>query len=116
MKKTIEDKKTKRGTGKKSTTTGGGSRSARGGTTKKNKDISKFRDKIDKIDNELLDLLNERAELAIKIGHAKASSNMSFYSPKRERQIFERLSKRNPGPFPNDALRAVFREIISVFA
>jgi chorismate mutase/prephenate dehydratase len=38
---------------------------------------------------------------------------MEFYSPQRERSIFERLSAKNEGPFPSEALRAVFREILS---
>ncbi len=76
-------------------------------------DIHRIRTKIDRIDDQLLDLLNDRAKLAIDIGKAKASRNLEFYSPQREREIFERLSARNPGPFPNDALRAAFREILS---
>ncbi len=76
-------------------------------------DIAQFRDEIDRIDDVILELLNKRAGLAIEIGKAKASRNLDFYSPERERTIFERLSAKNAGPFPNEALRAVFREILS---
>ncbi len=76
-------------------------------------DIPGLRERIDRIDDTLLDLFNQRAGLAIQIGKAKASQNLDFYSPQREREIFERLSSKNPGPFPNDAIRAVFREILS---
>jgi chorismate mutase/prephenate dehydratase len=77
------------------------------------RDIRVFREAIDKIDDTLLGLLNERAKLAIEIGKEKASKNLDYYSPQRERSIFERLSSANEGPFPNEALRAVFREILS---
>jgi chorismate mutase / prephenate dehydratase len=60
-----------------------------------------------------LDLFNQRAKLAVQIGREKANRNLEFYSPQREREIFERLSAKNPGPFPNDALRAAYREILS---
>jgi chorismate mutase/prephenate dehydratase len=75
--------------------------------------IGLIRKEIDRIDDVILELLNKRANLAIEIGKAKASRNMEFYSPQRERSIFERLSANNEGPFPNEALRAVFREILS---
>jgi chorismate mutase / prephenate dehydratase len=76
-------------------------------------DIAAFRQEIDRIDDVILELLNKRARLAIEIGRAKASRNLGFYSPERERAIFERLSANNEGPFPKEALRAVFREILS---
>jgi len=76
-------------------------------------DLLPIRNQIDEIDHTILDLLNKRAGLAIDIGKAKSGSNMSFYSPKREREIFERLTARNQGPFPDKALRIIFREILS---
>lgn len=77
------------------------------------KEIEKLREKIDMIDLEILNLLNERAKLAIKIGSIKKEKKLSAHVPHREREIYERLEKENKGPFPNEALRVVFREIIS---
>jgi chorismate mutase/prephenate dehydratase len=76
-------------------------------------DIRLLRQEIDGIDDVILELLNKRAGLAIEIGRAKARRNLEFYSSEREREIFERLAAKNQGPFPNEALRAVFREIMS---
>ena len=76
-------------------------------------DIGVFREEIDRIDDVILELLNKRADLAIEIGKSKASRNLEFYSSQRERSIFKRLSAQNDGPFPNEALRAVYREIMS---
>lgn len=75
--------------------------------------LKKLRDEIDRIDEQLLALLNKRAEIVLKVGEAKKEQNMGFYDPSREGEIFERLQKNNPGPFPNEAIKAVFREIMS---
>lgn len=75
--------------------------------------IDKLRKSIDAIDAEILKLLNQRAELAIDIGEEKSKRQAPYHVPEREREIYERLESLNEGPFPNEALRAVFREIIS---
>lgn len=78
-----------------------------------NNDLVKFRDKIDAIDAELLKLLNKRADLAVEIAHVKREANLRFHSPEREKAVLERITALNKGPFPNDALKVIFREIIS---
>ncbi|MCE5194075.1 MAG: prephenate dehydratase [Nitrospiraceae bacterium] len=75
--------------------------------------LEELRNKIDKLDDDILELLNKRAELALKIGHIKREKNFKIYTPEREQQIIERVTKNNKGPFSNDSLRAVFKEIIS---
>lgn len=72
-----------------------------------------LREKIDKIDVQFLELLNDRSRIVQQIGEIKKQENASFYAPAREQEIYERLVRLNPGPFPNDAVRSVFREIIS---
>ncbi|SHI58630.1 chorismate mutase [Malonomonas rubra DSM 5091] len=76
-------------------------------------ELNKLREQIDGIDNQILDLLNKRAEIVIGVGKAKESSDGTFYVPSREKAIYERLTAQNAGPFPNDAVVKVFREIIS---
>lgn len=75
--------------------------------------LEKRRAEIDGIDAEILELLNKRANTAIEIANIKRKANLKFYSPERERAILERITALNKGPFPNDALRVIFREIIS---
>ncbi|MCB1042157.1 MAG: prephenate dehydratase [Acidobacteria bacterium] len=75
--------------------------------------IAELRQKIDDIDDRILDLLNQRAGIVIEVGKIKTKAQQELYVPSRERTIFERLSSTNPGPFPNDSIRKVFREIIS---
>jgi chorismate mutase/prephenate dehydratase len=75
--------------------------------------IGKLRLAIDTVDDRLLALLNERARLVLDVGRLKAGDQLDFHVPNREREIYERLTAANPGPFPSDAVRSVFREIIS---
>jgi chorismate mutase/prephenate dehydratase len=75
--------------------------------------LPELRIAIDALDDELLELLNERARLVQEVGKLKAQLKQPFYVPERERQILERLQAANAGPFPTEALRPVFSEIIS---
>jgi chorismate mutase/prephenate dehydratase len=77
------------------------------------KAIRACREAIDRTDEKLLELLNERARHNAEIGRLKASDRAAVFVPSRELEIFERLEARNPGPFPTSAIRNVFREIIS---
>ncbi|HLE09175.1 MAG TPA: chorismate mutase, partial [Thermodesulfobacteriota bacterium] len=77
------------------------------------KRIEKLRKKINTIDLELLKLLNARAGVAIEVGKVKRWENVEFYSPIREREIYRRMSVLNKGPFPDSAVRDIFREIMS---
>ncbi len=77
------------------------------------KKIKELRSKIDNIDDSLLELLNKRASLVIEVGKIKLEEKRDFYAPEREKEIYKRLTGKNPGPFPNQALKNVYREIMS---
>jgi chorismate mutase/prephenate dehydratase len=72
-----------------------------------------LREKIDSIDDEILRLLNKRAEIVIEVARIKRKENARFYSPQREKEILDRLISVNKGPFPNSAVKPLFREILS---
>ncbi|MEN8159512.1 MAG: bifunctional chorismate mutase/prephenate dehydratase [Myxococcota bacterium] len=77
-------------------------------------ELLRLREAIDRVDRELLDALNRRAALVREVGARKgATGGGSIYRPGRERDLVEALIRENPGPFPSEALPAVFREIIS---
>jgi len=78
-------------------------------------DIQTYRAEIDRLDDTMLALLNKRADFVIKIGHVKRSqdSERHLHTPEREAQIIKRLIQQNTGPFPNEAIRPVYREIMS---
>ncbi len=70
---------------------------------------------IDRIDGELLKLLNERARCAQKVGEIKAEHGAAghIYRPEREAQVLRRLQDANPGPLPGENITFFFREVMS---
>lgn len=77
-------------------------------------DLSGIRQKIDSLDSKIVDLLNERTALAVEIGRAKLATGQSIYAPERETQIYEMLERRaQEGLLPKNALKAIYREIMS---
>lgn len=68
---------------------------------------------IDEVDAEIVRLLNERADLVVEVGHVKRQNSAGFYAPLREREVFKRAAERNEGPLPDEAIRAIYREIMS---
>lgn len=77
------------------------------------KSIQELRDGIDSIDLEILGLLNRRAGLVIEVGKVKEREGKDFYVPEREQEVLKKLMDRNTGPLPDQALKNVFREIMS---
>lgn len=75
--------------------------------------LPELRRAIDEVDAGLLKLLNERAALAIEVGRVKEKLGAAFYVPGREEDLVRRLKEANEGPFPSDAIRQVWKEIIS---
>ena len=75
--------------------------------------LEELRGEIDSIDAQMLELLSRRATLAQEVGRNKSQTDTQFFSPERERQIYARLRETNAGPLSHEALRAIFREIIS---
>ena len=73
--------------------------------------LKQCRDQIDRIDDEMLQLLNRRAALAQQIGHLK--DNGVVLRPEREAQVLQRLQANNIGPLSNDAIAALFTEVMS---
>ena len=75
--------------------------------------LADLRGRIDDIDAHVLQLLSQRAGLALEVGKNKAKTSTNYFAPDRERQIFDRLTALNNGPLPHEAVRAIYREIIS---
>ena len=77
-------------------------------------DITDWRKKIDEIDRQLVELLNERARAAHEIGRMKRERSLAIYEPDRERAVFNNVSQRNQGPLPNRDLVAIFERIMDM--
>ncbi len=75
--------------------------------------LKPLREQIDKIDAQLLALLNQRARVAQEVGHVKAETNAPVFRPEREAQVLARVATNNPGPLPSSDLQTIFREVMS---
>ena len=75
--------------------------------------LRQLRGAIDRIDGKLMDLLNERARLAREIGRIKESAGHPVYVPGRAEQLLRRLIEKSSGPLNEQAIRAIYREIMS---
>ena len=74
--------------------------------------IDEIRIAINRIDDDLLRLFNERAALALEIGHIKKNLDLPIYDPRREKLIFEKMQQENPGPLDNAAVVRLFERVI----
>jgi chorismate mutase/prephenate dehydratase len=76
-------------------------------------DLGDWRSRINDIDNQILHLLNQRAEAALQIGDLKRRQDAPSYVPEREAKLLSRLTAASRGPLPAEAIAAVWREIVS---
>jgi chorismate mutase/prephenate dehydratase len=75
--------------------------------------LSDHRKAIDKLDAQIVRLLNKRTRHVLDIGDIKLKAGEEIYAPHRERAVFDRVCGHNAGPITNDQLRAIYREIMS---
>ena len=75
--------------------------------------IPEHRKAIDKLDTQIVKLLNERTRHVLAIGEIKIKAGEEIYAPHRERAVLQRICRLNPGPMTNDSLRAIYREVMS---
>lgn len=73
--------------------------------------IQELRAKIDILNEQILDLLNKRAAIASEIGKVHSQLGVQLYDPQREAEMLQALEQHNNGPFSNEAIKALFKEI-----
>lgn len=78
------------------------------------KQLKIIRDKLDIIDDEILNLLNKRMDLVAEVGNIKHKSGGAIYRPEREKEIIQRLTNKNNGLLNNNAIEAIFLEIFAI--
>ena len=80
------------------------------------KALIEVRDKIDRLDETIQRLINERAECAQQVADIKLKAGdekINFYRPEREAQVLRQVMKRNTGPLSDEEMGRLFREIMS---
>lgn len=75
--------------------------------------LSEHRQAIDKLDAQIVRLLNDRTKHVLAIGEIKLKAGEEIYAPHRERAVFDRICALNDGPITDEQLRAIYREIMS---
>lgn len=75
--------------------------------------LKDLRNRIDRLDEKIVDLINRRTKIALRIGEVKKKLKREIYAPDREKDVYRRIKALNRGPLPASALRAIFREIMS---
>lgn len=74
--------------------------------------IEELRKKINRIDREIVKLLNERAETAREIISIKQEHDFPLYDPRREEEIFENIRSANKGPLYHEAVLEIYETIL----
>jgi chorismate mutase/prephenate dehydratase len=75
--------------------------------------LAELRRRIDALDERLVRLLSERAEIVVSIGRAKRSEGTPVYAPHREAEVLGRALSLNDGPLSDRTIEAIFRELMS---
>ncbi len=76
--------------------------------------LAPLRTRIDEIDLAIVDLLNERAEIALEIGRIKQTlGRRAIRDPARELQVIEHVTRASAGLFPEPELVALYRKLIA---
>ena len=71
-----------------------------------------LREKINQIDEKLVELLKQRVQLARKIGEIKERQGKESFDLSREKTVLSRILELNQGVFPEEALKVIYSEII----
>lgn len=77
-------------------------------------EIARIREGIDAVDCRIVELLNERAKMALEIRALKPQAKLGLYDPKREEEIFAQLAACNTGPLYGDNLREIYEAVLHV--
>ncbi|MFC1461846.1 prephenate dehydratase [Verrucomicrobiota bacterium] len=75
--------------------------------------LSELRKRIDTLDEKIIRLLNQRADIVLRIGHVKKGAAHEVYVPAREKKVLNHVRKVNEGPLGDAAILAIYREIMS---
>ena len=77
-------------------------------------EISDWRQRIDEIDEQIVQLISKRAEAAKAIGELKGVANLPVYEPGREQAVFDHVRKVNPAPLPDSEILHIYERVIDV--
>ena len=74
--------------------------------------ISRHRKKIDELDAQILDLIEQRVDEAINIRHLKIMQKIPLFTPAREQELINRLVNKSAGHLPAEVIKDIWMTII----
>jgi chorismate mutase len=74
--------------------------------------LNAMRQEIDRIDGEIVRLLNKRASVAVRIGKEKRKKNLPVRDPRREKKVLTRVRKCSKGPLDGAQMKKIYKQII----
>jgi len=86
-----------------------------GGVSMKNdfkEKLKEYREEINEIDKNIVDFLNKRADVVMKVKRLKEDKNVPLYNAKREEDLINNVIKYNKGPLYNDNIIQIFESIL----
>ena len=75
--------------------------------------IAEIESLIDEVDQQVVGLINERAQLVVEVGEFKRKSDVPIYAPHREAAVLTKIKNLNEGPLKNRTLELIYRELMS---
>src|SRR5258708_8162543 len=81
--------------------------------TKTSKALDALRTRIDQLDQRLVELLNERSRLVVKVGKHKRDRGIPIYAPHREAQVLQNVLNASKGPLSARATEGSYRELMT---
>ncbi len=75
-------------------------------------ELTRLREAIDRVDDVLVKLLNQRAKYAVEIGEIKGVLALPIYAPEREKEVLRHVEEAGTGPLDGAAIRRLFERII----
>ena len=77
-------------------------------------EISDWRNRIDELDEQIVQLLSQRAAAAVEIGRLKQRRSAPIYEPQREKDVIEHVRKVNPGPLSGAQVQDIYERLMDV--
>jgi len=76
------------------------------------KELAELRNRIDELDEQIVKLLNARAQIVLDIKELKRKKGLPIHDGQREEEVFEKIGKISDGPLDEKTLRQIYRKII----
>ena len=75
-------------------------------------ELAELRNQIDELDEQIVKLLNARAQIVLDIKEVKRKEGLPIHDGQREEEVFKKISEISHGPLDEKTLRQIYQKII----